>query len=100
MGNAASAGMGAEEEEETAVGAEGAGVGEEGEGGDGAAEKGERPAAVVSCSICLDAVVAGSEERSTARLQCGHEFHLGECLVASRDLPLVPNGFLYHRDSG
>jgi hypothetical protein len=35
---------------------------------------------VVSCSICLDRVVAGGEERSTARLQCGHEFHLGERL--------------------
>jgi len=33
----------------------------------------------VSCSICLDAVLAAAGERSTARLQCGHEFHLGEC---------------------
>ena len=43
---------------------------------------------MVSCSICLEKVVAGgSEERSTARLQCGHEFHLGErlrCLEISR----------------
>lgn len=31
------------------------------------------------CSICLDTVVAGGEERSTARLQCGHEFHL-DCI--------------------
>jgi hypothetical protein len=58
-------------------------LGGDGEGGDGAAEEGERPAAVVSCSICLDAVITGGEERSTAKLQCGHEFHLGECLVAS-----------------
>ena len=87
MGNAASAGMGAEEEEETAVEAEGVGVGGEGEGGDCATEKGEMPAAVVSCSICLDSVVAGGEERSTARLQCGHEFHLGEYLVAPGDFP-------------
>ena len=43
---------------------------------------------MVSCSICLEKVVAGgSEERSTARLQCGHEFHLGErlrCMQISR----------------
>ena len=42
---------------------------------------------MVSCSICLDRVVVGGEERSTARLQCGHEFHLGErlrCLDISR----------------
>jgi hypothetical protein len=41
----------------------------------------------LQCSICLDAVVAGGEERSTASLQCGHEFHLGEqlpCLEISR----------------
>ena len=52
-----------------------------GEGGE------EKAAAVVSCSICLDRVVVGGEERSTARLQCGHEFHLGErlrCLDISR----------------
>lgn len=33
----------------------------------------------VSCSICLDAVVVVGGERSTARLQCGHEFHL-DCI--------------------
>jgi hypothetical protein len=92
--------MGAEEEEETAVGTAGAVAGGGGEGGDDAAEKGERPAAVVPCSICLDAVITGGEERSTARLQCGHEFHLGECLVASKDLSLVPNGFLFHKEVG
>lgn len=31
----------------------------------------------VSCSICLDLVVADNGERSIAKLQCGHEFHLG-----------------------
>jgi hypothetical protein len=38
----------------------------------------EEKAAAVSCSICLEAVVAAGGERSTARLQCGHEFHLGK----------------------
>jgi hypothetical protein len=38
----------------------------------------EDKAAAVSCSICLDAVLAGAGERSTARLHCGHEFHLGK----------------------
>ncbi|GER50438.1 RING/U-box superfamily protein, partial [Striga asiatica] len=35
-------------------------------------------AAAVSCSICLE-VVADSRERSRAKLQCGHEFHL-DCI--------------------
>uniref|UniRef100_J3M432 RING-type domain-containing protein n=1 Tax=Oryza brachyantha TaxID=4533 RepID=J3M432_ORYBR len=51
-----------------------AGEGEDGEGVGGKEEK-----AAVSCSICLDAVVAGGGGRSTARLQCGHEFHL-DCI--------------------
>lgn len=58
-------GAGAEPREEEPVEAE--------EGAGGKEEK-----AAVSCSICLDAVVAASAERSTARLQCGHEFHLGK----------------------
>ncbi|CAD6231393.1 unnamed protein product [Miscanthus lutarioriparius] len=84
-----------EDEEETTMVAEGGvreeeqaaeeGAGEEeqlgqGGGGEGEGEGGEeKAAAVMSCSICLDTVVAGSEERSTARLQCGHEFHL-DCI--------------------
>lgn len=39
-----------------------------------------------SCSICLE-LVLNQGDRSTARLQCGHEFHLGDELftfVASR----------------
>ncbi|XP_062210422.1 E3 ubiquitin-protein ligase IPI1-like [Phragmites australis] len=81
-------GLGAEEEEETAVVAEGGGGGgqeeQAGEGGgaedrEGEGKGDEKAAAVVSCSICLDAVVAGGENRSTARLQCGHEFHL-DCI--------------------
>lgn len=30
----------------------------------------------ISCSICLETVNLGGD-RSTARLKCGHEFHLG-----------------------
>lgn len=32
------------------------------------------------CSICLDPVKHGNGDRSTARLQCSHEFHLGQSL--------------------
>ncbi|KAG9443789.1 hypothetical protein H6P81_015129 [Aristolochia fimbriata] len=35
-------------------------------------------ASAVSCSICLDAVTDNGD-RSTAKLQCGHEFHL-DCI--------------------
>nr|CAB3483666.1 unnamed protein product [Digitaria exilis] len=31
-----------------------------------------------ACSICLDPVLAGGGGRSVAKLQCGHEFHLGQ----------------------
>lgn len=31
----------------------------------------------VACSICLDQVIANGD-CSTAKLQCGHQFHLGE----------------------
>lgn len=34
-------------------------------------------ASAVSCSICLE-VVTDNGSRSRAKLQCGHEFHLGE----------------------
>jgi hypothetical protein len=30
----------------------------------------------IMCSICLEIVTSGGD-RSTARLKCGHEFHLG-----------------------
>jgi hypothetical protein len=55
-------------------------TGEEEDGGGGKEEKAAAAAAAaaMSCSICLEAVVAASGERSTARLQCGHEFHLGK----------------------
>ncbi|KAL9233317.1 hypothetical protein vseg_008335 [Gypsophila vaccaria] len=39
---------------------------------------GGRRKASVSCSICLE-IVADSGERSWAKLQCGHEFHL-DCI--------------------
>lgn len=32
----------------------------------------------VSCSICLE-FVTDNGDRSWAKLQCGHEFHLGMC---------------------
>lgn len=40
---------------------------------------GEKPPSLSSesCSICLDLVVADNGERSVAKLQCGHMFHLG-----------------------
>lgn len=34
------------------------------------------PSSEVSCSICLD-LVSDTGDRSRAKLQCGHEFHLG-----------------------
>lgn len=34
----------------------------------------------VSCSICLE-VVADNGDRSWAKLQCGHEFHLGKQIL-------------------
>lgn len=33
-------------------------------------------ATAVACSICLETVTCDGD-RSTARLQCGHQFHLG-----------------------
>ena len=36
----------------------------------------------VSCSICLD-VVSDSGDRSWAKLQCGHQFHLGQLVNLS-----------------
>ena len=65
-------GVGAEPKEQAATAA-GAPAEEDEAGGK------EDKAAAVSCSICLDAVLAASGERSTARLHCGHEFHLGNC---------------------
>lgn len=35
-------------------------------------------AGAAACSICLDPVLARVAGRSVAKLQCGHEFHLGQ----------------------
>lgn len=43
---------------------------------------------VSSCSICLEAV-RDKGDRSIAKLQCGHEFHLG------MQIPKIPN-FSFH----
>lgn len=34
----------------------------------------------VACSICLE-FVSDTGDRSWAKLQCGHQFHLGMCYV-------------------
>ncbi|KAL1549575.1 E3 ubiquitin-protein ligase IPI1-like [Salvia divinorum] len=44
----------------------------------GAGDRGGYKAAAVSCSICLEAVT-NNGDRSWARLQCGHQFHL-DCI--------------------
>ncbi|KAI9099008.1 hypothetical protein K1719_024775 [Acacia pycnantha] len=46
--------------------------------GDGDAGAGGKSFGSVSCSICLE-VVADNEDRSWAKLQCGHQFHL-DCI--------------------
>ncbi|XP_073277997.1 E3 ubiquitin-protein ligase RFI2-like isoform X2 [Primulina huaijiensis] len=50
--------------------------GDEGGGGEGKAAA--AAAAAVSCSICLEAVMDNGD-RSWAKLQCGHQFHL-DCI--------------------
>ena len=54
------------------------------DGGDGGLEQQQTSSADVSCSICLD-LVSDNGGRSRAKLQCGHEFHLGlsKCFLAS-----------------
>ncbi|XP_008800817.2 E3 ubiquitin-protein ligase RFI2-like isoform X1 [Phoenix dactylifera] len=42
------------------------------------ADAGEEGATTVACSICLETVTSDGD-RSTARLQCGHQFHL-DCI--------------------
>ena len=46
-------------------------------GGEGGGCGGKSYGGSVSCSICLE-VVADNGDRSWAKLQCGHQFHLGE----------------------
>ncbi|KAL2231242.1 UNVERIFIED_CONTAM: E3 ubiquitin-protein ligase RFI2 [Sesamum indicum] len=50
---------------------------DDGDGGGGGG-KGAEEAAAVSCSICLE-VVTDNGDRSWAKLQCGHQFHL-DCI--------------------
>jgi hypothetical protein len=45
-------------------------------GGGGGGLNGKSFGGSVSCSICLE-VVADNGDRSWAKLQCGHQFHLG-----------------------
>lgn len=47
------------------------------EDGDGGGGGGKAVAMALSCSICLEAVMDNGD-RSRAKLQCGHQFHLGE----------------------
>lgn len=56
-----------------------------GGGGGGGGAKSCGGGGSVSCSICLE-VVADNGDRSWAKLQCGHQFHLGEL---ESDLDLV-----------
>jgi hypothetical protein len=47
-----------------------------GGGGGGGGLNGKSFGGSVSCSICLE-VVTDNGDRSWAKLQCGHQFHLG-----------------------
>jgi hypothetical protein len=49
----------------------------DGDGGVGGARGAEPQVSGVHCSICLD-LVSDNGGRSRAKLQCGHEFHLGK----------------------
>lgn len=53
---------------------------------------GKGTAAASACSICLE-LVLDHGRRSTAKLQCGHEFHLGEQFLSSslHDQLLLPH---------
>lgn len=61
------------------------GVDDEGECNTGGKGKGFGS---VSCSICLDSVTDNGD-RSWAKLQCGHQFHLGELKVVFLDFVLL-----------
>ena len=45
-------------------------------GGADGVDEDDTPSSAVACSICLD-LVLDNGGRSRAKLQCGHEFHLG-----------------------
>lgn len=61
------------------MGLDGADLLDDGDGMGGGGGEGKASSAV-SCSICLDAVT-DIGERSWAKLQCGHQFHLGEFII-------------------
>lgn len=50
---------------------------DDGDGGGADTGGGPKSYGSVSCSICLE-VVADNGDRSWAKLQCGHQFHLGK----------------------
>jgi len=60
------------------------------DGGDGGCGK---SFASVPCSICLEAV-ADNGDRSWAKLQCGHQFHLGNSNF-SPSLPLDAMTYIF-----
>lgn len=64
------------------------------EGGEGC--KAALPSAV-SCSICLEAVTDNGD-RSWAKLQCGHQFHLGE-LIFQVILKLTRSDLVFFDDA-
>lgn len=49
-----------------------------------------------ACSICLDPVAGRAGGRSIAKLQCGHEFHLGQ--IPSPPLPLLARTCCFQPD--
>ena len=52
---------------------------DDGDGGGGDADGEGKSLGAVSCSICLE-IVVDDGDRSWAKLQCGHQFHLGKSI--------------------
>lgn len=50
---------------------------DDGDGDVGDCDNGGKSFGTVSCSICLE-LVTDNGDRSWAKLQCGHQFHLGK----------------------
>lgn len=65
-------GLGANEDDDVVV--------YDGVGDGGECNSGGKGFGSISCSICLD-LVTDNGDRSWAKLQCGHQFHLGEFKV-------------------
>ena len=62
-------------------------------GGDGAdCGIGGKSFGSVSCSICLETVIDNGD-RSWAKLQCGHQFHLGESKLSRFGTDFVKDFF-------